>query len=870
MYSPQERCSSNGNAGKRPGERDVDFQVIVGSPYWAMNGVNIFSANLVRGLTAAGVPARILTTEQNSGMVSIQEPMMPLPEDLAVDELRVRGTESWGAHWGAMIRFLEERAPCVYIPNHDWRHSIVCSQLSPEVRVVGVVHSDDPLHYDHVARLGRYWDAIVATTDFIAEEVILRNPSLSERVATIAIGVPIPERLPQRKTEPNAPLRMVYQGGLIQYQKRVLDLPLIVEEALRRNLPVELTVIGDGKDRQRLVDASNHLAERGTIRFMGLLPHGRLMEMLDQFDVCLLTSEFEGMPNALGEAMARGCVPIVTDIRSGIRELVRDGENGYVVPVGDIAGFAARLTVLNGNPELRGNMSRKAREAVIAGGFSVEAMVEHYRSLFVELFAPLQESPFRRPRGILRLPPYQVGHCKLLEVPEAHRFDDIGVLPSTSSDYNGYVDQLNGVGGRQFSKWHRKLPRPYPNVMVSTTSGRVSGVDVFSANLVRGLRNLGREASILMTCPNDSTPDPMPLPSDIPVKIMPVSRKMGWQQRWKSLGEYIESNAPGIYIPNYDWRNSCISPTLSQHIGIVGIVHSDDPNHYEHVTRLGRYWNAIVAVSRTIADQVVKLDASLAPRLVTIPYGVHVPKSFCERERVPGCPLRIVYAGRLVQEQKRVRDLPRIFGALMDRGIPAELTIVGGGAEEGILRVACSRWIATGQVRFLGTLPNEEVLQVFAARDVLLLTSEFEGLPVSLLEAMAHGCVPVVTDIQSGIPELVRNGETGYRIAVGDVGGFAECLANLQADGATRHALSVASYEAIRSGGFSTEDMVASYLSLFERVLVEAELGEFERPRGEILPPPNSPCPTNRRRFWPGFIHRAAAATRNRLSWRLQ
>jgi glycosyltransferase involved in cell wall biosynthesis len=344
---------------------------------------------------------------------------------------------------------------------------------------------------------------------------------------------------------------------------------------------------------------------------------------------------------------------------------------------------------------------------------------------------------------------------------------------------------------------------------------------------------------------------------------------MAWRRRWKLLAEYLESNAPGIYIPNYDWRNSCISPTLSGKVGIVGIVHSDDPMHYEHVVRLGRYWNAIVAVSPAIAGRVLELDPSLGPRLVTIPYGVETPGSWSGKSPAPGGSLRIVYAGRLVQEQKRVRDLPLIFAALMQRGIPAELTIIGGGAEESSLKAACSRWIASGQVRFPGTLPNAEILKVFEQSDVLLLTSEFEGLPVSLLEAMAHGCVPVVTDIPSGIPELVRNGETGYRIGVGDIAGFAECLANLQADVARRRALSAASYQAIQAGGFTTEDMVAAYLNLFERVLVEAELGEFERPKGKILPPPNSPWLTNRRQYWPGrsFVSHAAEAARNYLGW---
>jgi glycosyltransferase involved in cell wall biosynthesis len=845
----------------------MPFQVIAGSPYWAMNGVNIFSANLVRGLIALGVPAHIVLTEQHSRLVDIQEPMMPLPKGVPVEELPSHGQENWGAHWGAMIRYLEQRAPCVYIPNHDWRHSVVCSRLSPKVRVVGVVHSDDPLHYDHVARLGRYWDAIVATTDAIATQVISHNPGLAKRVTTIPIGVPVPERLPLREAAPGAPLRLVYQGALIQHQKRVLDLPKIVEEALHRDTPVELTVIGDGQDREALRAASSHLMERGAVKFLGLLPHARLMELLGQFDVSLLTSEFEGMPNALGEAMARGCVPIVTDIRSGMRELVRDGENGFVVPVGGIGAFAAKLALLHRDSQLRSRMSGKARQAVIAGGFDVRTMVARYSALFSTLFGELfTRSRFWRPTGILRLPPSQVNRVKLFETPEARRFEGVGVLPSSNSyDYEAYLRELGGAGGRRLPPWRRDLTHPYPNVVVSATSGRLSGVDIFSAHLVRGLRELGQGAHVLMTCPDDSTPDAMTFPADIPVETLPVSRNMPWRKRWKALSDHLEGSAPGIYIPNYDWRNSCISPTLSRKVGIVGIVHSDDPIHYEHVARLGRYWNAVVAVSQTIADRVIQLDPTLAPRLVTIPYGVKVPEALPECIPTAGGALRIVYAGRLVQEQKRVLDLPLIFNALMERGVPAELTIVGSGADEAALKDACGRWAGAGRVRFLGTLPNQQVLQVFEQSDVLLLTSEFEGLPVSLLEAMAHGCVPVVTDIPSGIPELVRSGETGYRVRVGDIAGFADCLANLQSSPAKRRELSAASYTAIRAGGFSVENMVAAYLNLFERVLVEAEVGEFQRPRGHILPPPNSPWLTWGRRSELGT---RLAAARNWLGQR--
>lgn len=682
------------------------LRVIVGSPYWAMNGVNIFSANLVRGLQACGVSAQILLTEQNSTLVTINEPLMALPDDIPVTELPLKGRESWGAHWGALIRYLEEHAPCIYIPNSDWRHSVISPRLSNRVAVVGVVHSDDPLHYDHVARLGRYWNAIVTTSQAIAEDVATHHPALSRRLVTIPIGVPVPDHLLTRTLDSSylgaasrAPLRIIYHGGLTQHQKRILDWPPIVEALLERQVPVELTVVGDGADRERLLAASQHLVECGAMKFLGVLPHAQILEILEEQDAYILTSEFEGMPNALNEAMARGCVPVVTDIRSGIPELVRDGVNGYRVPVGDIQAFAERFALLQREPERRQAMALQAHRTVIEGGYRTEDMVQSYIELFHRVLDDAESGIYRRPRGLLRKPPYEVAGTKIFEILYTRRIPDVGIFPSYREDYEDYKRELDGVPGRQLPSFDHQLVKQYPPVIVSATSGRVSGVDVFSANLVRGLQDLKLGAHILMTCHDESPPDSLPLPRDIPVEKLPLSKRISWRTRWQRLTDYLEAQGPCIYIPNYDWHHSCVSPQLSQKVGIVGIVHSDDPQHYEHVSRLGRYWNAIVAVSPAIAAHVAALDPTLVPRLVTIPYGVELPPSLPERQSegregfLRSAPLKVVYAGRLVQEQKRVSDLPKIMSALHRRGVPVELTIIGSGSEEVQLRDACALFL---------------------------------------------------------------------------------------------------------------------------------------------------------------------------------
>jgi glycosyltransferase involved in cell wall biosynthesis len=344
-------------------------------------------------------------------------------------------------------------------------------------------------------------------------------------------------------------------------------------------------------------------------------------------------------------------------------------------------------------------------------------------------------------------------------------------------------------------------------------------------------------AQIVLTRPDWVDAKPLSLPSDIPLEALPVRPFMNLRARWRAMIQHLEERAPCIYIPNYDFGHSCVSPRLSQRVAIVGIVHSDDPQHYEHVTRLGNYWNAVVAVSTAIADETLEIAPTVASRLSVIPYGVASAASLPDRSS-PG-PLRVVYAGRLEQPQKRVLDLPEIVKAAMTLGVPVRLTIAGSGPAEAQLRSRCAA--AGGSIEFLGTLDGEALSSVLAQQDVFLLASGFEGLPVGVLEAMGQGCIPVVSDLRSGIREVVVDGRNGFRVAVGDIQGFAARLAELHANPGMRRQMSEAAYDTVRSGCYTLDSMVESYIGLFEKVLDDARCGAFRRPQGAILPPPNLP-----------------------------
>lgn len=121
--------------------------------------------------------------------------------------------------------------------------------------------------------------------------------------------------------------------------------------------------------------------------------------------------------------------------------------------------------------------------------------------------------------------------------------------------------------------------------------------------------------------------------------------------------------------------------------------------------------------------------------------------------------IRFICVGRLSAE-KGYPGLLQAFGGMVAEGTDARLMIVG----DGPLRRQVEEEIATrglrDRVNLLGALPEQATLAEIAGADALVLPSLMEGLPVVLMEAMALG-KPVIASCVAGIPELVREGETG-------------------------------------------------------------------------------------------------------------
>lgn len=160
--------------------------------------------------------------------------------------------------------------------------------------------------------------------------------------------------------------------------------------------------------------------------------------------------------------------------------------------------------------------------------------------------------------------------------------------------------------------------------------------------------------------------------------------------------------------------------------------------------------------------------------------------------------LKVLYAGRIEQEQKRVLDLPLIIAALRSAGTDARLSIAGAGPEEVRLRAAFAEHGMEHFVSWLGDLEKSQLAEAYRKHDVLLVTSAWETGPIVAWEAMSHG-LPVVSSryVGSGLERALSHGQTAVLFEVGDVEAAAKSIEQLR-DPSFRCTIAAGGYSLIR------------------------------------------------------------------------
>jgi glycosyltransferase involved in cell wall biosynthesis len=320
----------------------------------------------------------------------------PGPESRTIDALQRAGAEIHSNLWNkahlpedraarlaAWIKANEVQVFIISIsPDVGW---VALPLLEPSVATVSIAHNDVGAFYEPLKHYHPFVDCAIGVSETIHQKIIRDCGVPGERARHIPYGVQPAtlEQLSERRSELENPLAIGYLGRIVQEQKRVLDFVPLVRDLTQRNVRFQLEIIGDGPDRSELERQLKAAGLAEHLEFTGWLSPEKVKAKLRGLDVFLLLSDYEGLPVALLEAMAHGVVPVVTRIESGNTQLVRDGENGFVLPVGDMASFAARLESLASDRQALVVFGRAAWET--SKQYSIEKMVDNYVTAFTEV-----------------------------------------------------------------------------------------------------------------------------------------------------------------------------------------------------------------------------------------------------------------------------------------------------------------------------------------------------------------------------------------------------------------------------------------------------------------------------------------------------
>ena len=226
----------------------------------------------------------------------------------------------------------------------------------------------------------------------------------------------------------------------------------------------------------------------------------------------------------------------------------------------------------------------------------------------------------------------------------------------------------------------------------------------------------------------------------------------------------------------------------------------------------------LVGMMHRSADRITVLSAVLKERAkkfgrsdaVIVPNGIHV-KSFPEREKVSG---RILFAGRL-EPMKGVDTLLDAFAIVIKHVPHAHLRIVGNGSLRESLSSRHSELVERRRVIFAGFVPVPNVYEEFSKAEIFCGLSRHEAFGNVFLEAQAAGCAVIGTNLE-GIPDIVRDGETGVLVPKDDPDAAAKAMITLLQDNGLRMRLASAGKESAK--GFDWPLIAQKYAEIYEEL----------------------------------------------------
>lgn len=365
---------------------------IIDRPF--LGGGQVTVLNLARGLDRDAFEAVIACGGDG--------PLVEAAERAGIRRIPVALGKSRGAAPVGELASVLEREAFDIVHTHGGIAGLYGRLAARRVRGPAVVHTLHGIHYLHYRNpllkrglvllergLSRNTDAVVVVSEADERRALELRLASREKLRLIRNGI-APPALPAgfdrsvKKRElgfgagplVGAVSRLHRQKGLVHFVRAAALFGAIFPEAA-------VAVVGGGPLREGLEKEARRWGLGNRVHFLG--ERADAPEILAAFDVFVLPSLWEGLPYALIEAAAAGR-PIIATAIDGVREVVRDGETGLLVPPAEPEALSRAVLRLLGDPGLAGKLGRAAGEA-IPPRFGLDRMIRETAALYRELAA---------------------------------------------------------------------------------------------------------------------------------------------------------------------------------------------------------------------------------------------------------------------------------------------------------------------------------------------------------------------------------------------------------------------------------------------------------------------------------------------------
>lgn len=226
------------------------------------------------------------------------------------------------------------------------------------------------------------------------------------------------------------------------------------------------------------------------------------------------------------------------------------------------------------------------------------------------------------------------------------------------------------------------------------------------------------------------------------------------------------------------------------HIPMVTTLHGTDitlvgkhPTYKPAVSFSINHSDVVTSVSENLKEDTYK-HFDIKREITVIPNFIEIDKkktditSECHRSMMATDTQKIITHISNFRKVKRILDVVKVFYEVQ-KDIPAKLMMVGDGPEKAAAEDLCDELGITDKVIFFGN--SHEIDKILCFSDLFLLPSETESFGLAALEAMASG-VPVVSTNTGGLPEVNKDGVSGYLSEVGDVQDMAQKALSILSD----------------------------------------------------------------------------------------